>query len=95
MWNAGSIPRPPLRQRLRAEIKSPAICWEAKTSLSTGAWSLEQALMWQSLSELLILWGKVCSAPGVREKILQSFPACRSQAADHFGIFQREGGWEM
>lgn len=65
MQNAGRIRRPPLRARLLAEIKSPAICWEAKTSLSAGAYSLEQALMWQNLSEPLTLWGEAGAAPGL------------------------------
>lgn len=65
MQNAGRIRRPPLRARLLAEIKSLAICWEAKTSLSAGAYSLEQALMWQNLSEPLTLWGEAGAAPGL------------------------------
>lgn len=63
--NAGRIQRPPLHARLLAEIKSLAICWEAKTSLSAGAYSFEWALMWQSLSEPLALWGEAGATPGL------------------------------
>lgn len=90
MQSAGRIRRPPLRARLLAEIKSPAICWEAKTSLSAGAYSLEQVLMWQNLSEPLTLWGEAGAAPGLAvdfwwlcqaPNAAAARPVCRSPGA--------------
>ena len=90
MRNAGRIRRPPLHARLLAEIKSPAICWEAKTSLSAGAYSLKQALMWQNLSEPLTLWGEAGAALGLLVDFwrlrqapspVAAHPVCRSPGA--------------
>lgn len=78
MQNAGRIQRPPLHARLLAEIKSLAICWEAKTSLSAGASSLEQALMWQSLSTIYSLGRSLCSSR-VFQGTVHSSAECRVQ----------------
>lgn len=90
MRNAGRIQRPPLRVRLLAEMKSPAICWEAKTSLSAGAYSLEQVLTWRNLSEPLTLWGEAGAALGLLGDFrwlrqapspAAAHPVCRSPGA--------------
>lgn len=79
MQNAGRIQRPPLHARLLAEIKSLAICWEAKTSLSAGASSLKQALMWQSLSTTYYSLGRSLRSPRVCQGTVHSSAECRVQ----------------
>lgn len=86
--------------RLLAEIKSLAICWEAKTSLSAGAYSLKQGLMWQNLSEPLTLWGEAGPALGLlrdfggfAEGRVQQLPTHSATAPEqHPGP---EGSWDM
>lgn len=93
MRNAGRIRRPPLRARWLAEIKRPAICWEAKTSLSAGAYSLKQALMWQNLSELLTLWGEAGTDPGLSRDFWWLHQAPRPAAAYPVCWSLRETPW--
>lgn len=100
MQNVGRIQRPPLHARLLAEIKSLAICWEAKTSLSAGASSLKQALMWQSLGTTYSS-GRSLRSPRVCRGTVHSSAKCRAQqlpapsAAAQVPRHGPEQSWDM